>query len=132
MIHQHGRKRDEKGRLITEKQDIELAIDLMFDSIVLKVDELNGRLRDFYEKVKDFVLQHGKEYEFSRMEIRQFLGKSVSQIRRDLDALEETEYIYRTFSSKHNTYVYKVAFWDSLEALRNKIKEILNKQLSSL
>jgi len=132
LIHQHGRKRDEKGRLITEKQDIELAIDLMFDSIVLKVDELNGRLRDFYEKVKDFVLQHGKEYEFSRMEIRQFLGKSVSQIRRDLDALEETEYIYRTFSSKHNTYVYKVAFWDSLEALRNKIKEILNKQLSSL
>lgn len=132
LIHQHQRKRDEKGRLITEKQDIELAIDLMFDSIVLKVDELNGRLRDFYEKVKAFVERNGRDYEFTRMEIRQFLGKSVSQIRRDLEALEETEYIYRIYSSKHNTYVYKVAFWDSLEALRNKIKETLNKQLANL
>jgi len=132
LIHQHGRKRDEKGRVITEKRDVETAIELMFESIVLKVDELNGRLRDFYEKVKEYVEPKGKEYEFTRLEIRQYTQKSASQIRRDLEELQEMEYIQKLHSSKHNTFVYKITYWNSLEALRKKLKATLNKQLSIL
>ena len=49
-------------------------------TIVLKVDELNGRLRDFYEKVKTFVEQFEKTYEFTRFEIRQFTKLGNTQI----------------------------------------------------
>lgn len=132
LIHQHQRNRDEKGRLITQKQDIELAIDLMFDSIVLKVDELNGRLRDFYEKVKSFVEPKGKEYEFTRMEIRQYTKMGNTQIHENLRLLEEMEYIQKAHSSKHNTHNYKIVYWDNQQALRERIKQAINEQLSKI
>ena len=132
ILHQYQRRKDENGRLITEKQDIELAIDLMFESIVLKVDELNGRLRDFYEKVKTFVEQHNKEYEFTRFEIRQFTKLGNTQIHDNLRLLEEMEYIQKVHSSKHNTHSYKIAFWDNQQALRERIKQAINEQLTRI
>ena len=132
ILHQYQRRKDENGRLITEKQDIELAIDLMFESIVLKVDELNGRLRDFYEKVKAFVEQHNKEYEFTRFEIRQFTKLGNTQIHDNLRLLEEMEYIQKVYASKHNTHSYKIAFWDNQQALRERIKLSINEQLSKI
>ena len=132
LIHQHQRKRDEKGRLITQKQDVELAIDLMFDSIVLKVDELNGRLRDFYEKVKTFVEQNSREYEFTRMEIRQYTKMGNTQVHDNLALLEDMEYIQKVHSSKHNTHNYKIKYWDNQQALRERIKLAINEQLSRI
>jgi DNA primase len=132
IIHQYQRKRDENGRLITEKKDIELAIDLMFESIVLKIDELNGRLRDFYEKVKAFVNGHNKEYEFTRMEIRHFTKLGNTQIHDNLRLLEEMEYIQKVHSSRHNTHSYKIAFWDNQQALRERIKLSINEQLNNI
>lgn len=52
VVHQYQRKKDGKGCLIAEIQDLEMAVDIMFDSIVLKVDELDGSLRQFYEQLK--------------------------------------------------------------------------------
>ena len=132
ILHQYQRRKDENGRLITEKQDIELAIDLMFESIVLKVDELNGRLRDFYEKVKTFVEQFEKTYEFTRFEIRQFTKLGNTQIHDNLRLLEEMEYIQKVHSSKHNTHSYKIAFWDNQQALRERIKLSINEQLNKI
>ena len=40
----------------------------MFESIILKVDELDGALRSFYEKLKSYVKKRGNKYEFSRLE----------------------------------------------------------------
>lgn len=49
---------------------------MLFETIVLKVDELDGSLRQFYEQLKDYVSnQEEKErYCFGRREIRQALG----------------------------------------------------------
>ena len=47
LINQYQRKRDQQGRLITEKEDLQTAVEIMFDSIFLKVDELDGSLRQF-------------------------------------------------------------------------------------
>ncbi len=132
LLNQHQRKRDEKNRLITEKQDVEQAIDLMFESIVLKVDELNGRLRDFYEKVKEFVLKKGKEYEFEQREIRQHLNLSKTHTFRNLTELLELEYIQKTYSSQRNTHHYKISYWDDLSLLRNKIKQNIENQINSI
>ncbi|MBK8152563.1 MAG: hypothetical protein IPK61_05545 [Saprospiraceae bacterium] len=47
ILNQYQRKQDKQGRLIAEKEDLQTACDILFDSIVLKVDELDGSLRQF-------------------------------------------------------------------------------------
>jgi hypothetical protein len=132
LIHQHNRKRTESGAVIAEKSDIELAVKLMFNSIVLKVDELNGRLRQFYEKLKNHVQKQGKEYEFTQREIRQELKISKTHVFRHFTELEEYEYLTKTGRGSHGATKYKIIFWDDNQALRNQIKGNLGDQLNKL
>lgn len=132
LLNQYQRKKDVQGRLITDKEDVKTAIEIMFDSIILKVDELDGSLRDFYEKLKKYVLAKGKEYEFEQREIRQNFRISKTQMHRNINSLLELEYIAKTYVSTRNTFHYKIAYWDNMEALRNRIKQDLNKQLEKL
>jgi DNA primase len=67
LMNQYRRKKVERSEilteapgnkrevLITEKEDLQVAAEIMFDSIVLKIDELDGSLRLFYEKLKEYV-----------------------------------------------------------------------------
>ncbi|PIQ14665.1 MAG: hypothetical protein COW67_12605, partial [Flavobacteriales bacterium CG18_big_fil_WC_8_21_14_2_50_32_9] len=96
LLNQYQRKKDVQGRLITDKEDLKIAIAIMFDSIILKVDELDGSLRDFYEKLKKYVLAKGKEYEFEQREIRQSFRISKTQMHRNINSLLELEYIAKT------------------------------------
>jgi len=132
LLNQYQRKKDVQGRLITDKEDLKIAIAIMFDSIILKVDELDGSLRDFYEKLKKYVLAKGKEYEFEQREIRQSFRISKTQMHRNINSLLELEYIAKTYVSQRNTFHYKIAYWDNMEALRNRIKQDLNNQLEKL
>jgi len=132
LLNQYQRKKDVQGRLITDKEDLKIAIAIMFDSIILKVDELDGSLRDFYEKLKKYVLAKGKEYEFEQREIRQSFRISKTQMHRNINSLLELEYIAKTYVSQRNTFHYKIAYWDNMEALRNRIKSDLNNQLEKL
>lgn len=132
LLNQYQRKKDVQGRLITDKEDVKTAIEIMFDSIILKVDELDGSLRDFYEKLKKYILAKGKEYEFEQREIRQSFRMSKTQMHRNLNSLLELEYIAKTYVSQRNTFHYKISYWDNMEALRNRIKQDLNKQLEKL
>lgn len=132
LLNQYQRKKDVQGRLITDKEDVKTAIEIMFDSIILKVDELDGSLRDFYEKLKKYVLAKGKEYEFEQREIRQSFRMSKTQMHRNINSLLELEYIAKTYVSQRNTFHYKISYWDNMEALRNRIKQDLNKQLEKL
>ena len=111
---------------------MEIAIDLLFDSIILKVDELDGRLRQFYEKLKDYVKQKSKAYEFIQREIRQALQLSKTGMQRYMRDLEELEYIGRTGKGRHGATKYKIIYWDDNVALRAKLKSDLEEQLKSL
>lgn len=111
----------------------------MFDSIILKVDELDGSLRGFYEKLKGYVkkkaTETGKnqsEINFSRREIRQAFRISKTGCQNYINILLELEYISKTYISQRNTYNYKISYWDSLEALRERIKTYLGNQLKNI
>jgi len=132
LLNQYQRQKDAKGRLITQKEDIKTAIDIMFESIILKVDELDGSLRSFYERLKEYVKAKGDSYEFGQREIRQAFKMSKSQAHRYIQQLTALEYISKTLVSARNTYHYKIAFWDNMEALRARIRKDLNDQLSKL
>ena len=132
LIHQHQRKKDEKRRIVSEKQDMRIAIELMFESIILKVDELDGSLRNFYEKLKGYVLKKGRKYEFTQREIRQAFKTSKTQLQRYITALEQLEYVQKKGQGAYGAITYRITYWDDNQALRQQIRENLEAQLKKL
>lgn len=132
ILNQYQRKTDQQGRLITDKEDVKTAIEIMFDSILLKVDELDGSLRDFYERLKSYVNDKGRGYAFTRLEIRQSLKVSKTQQHSYLNQLLTLEYIWQVGGYANRGFKYKIAYWDNNEKLRNDIRTYLNNQIDKL
>lgn len=132
ILHQYQRKRDKQGRLITEKADLKNACKILFDCIVLKVDELDGSLRDYFEKLKAYVEPKGKDYEFTRMEIRHALKVSKTRQHVYMQELQDFEYVRQVNGYVNKGFKYQIGYWDSLEALRAKIQDHLDKQLERI
>lgn len=136
IINQHQRKRDERNRLIAEIEDIETAVAVMFESIVLKVDELDGSLRQFYEQLKAYLQKQyngtHKTAEFTLREIRQGLKASKMQVFRYFNDLQQLEYVKQNGGYANRGYTYKILYWDNYEAMREKIKSSLQQQVKAI
>jgi len=132
LLNQYQRKTDKQGRLITEKEDLQTACDVLFESIVLKVDELDGSLRGFYEKVKSYILPKGKDYQFTQREIRQHLNLSKAQCSRHFTSLLSMEYITSKFTGNQRKMCYTIDYWDNYAKLRAEIKDDINNQIIEL
>lgn len=134
LIHQYQRKRDGQGRIITEPEDLKIAVEIMFDSIFLKVDELDGSLRQFFENLKEYVLEkeNPQNYEFTQREIRQALHLSKTQLHRYLNELIELEYLQQSGGYANKGFKYKISYWDNITKLRNEIQEYLFGQINNL
>jgi hypothetical protein len=135
-MHQYQRKRDARGRLISEKEDLQVAAEILFESILLKVDELDGSLRQFYERLKQYIKtkgnDHHESYEFGQREIRQALQVSKSQLQRYLNDLIQLEYIRPSGGHINRGLNYKVLYWDNVQVMRAKVKRHLQGQLDQL
>jgi DNA primase len=111
LVHQYQRRKDHHGRLISEKEDLQVAAEIMFESILLKVDELDGSLRQFYEQLKEYIKSKGNDhYEFSQREIRQTLHISKTQLHRYLNDLLQLEYIRQSGGYANRGFSYKVMY----------------------
>jgi DNA primase len=143
VLHQFQRKKDARGRLISELEDLKIAAEIMFESIVLKVDELDGSLRQFYERLKAYVKTKGnghpsgdgrghETYEFGQREARQALNISRAQLQRYINDLVQLEYIRQSGGHINRGFNYKVLYWDNIQALRGKVKRHLQGQLDRL
>ena len=131
--HQLQRKTDKQVRIIAQKEDLAIAIDLLFECIVLKVDELDGSLRKFFERLKEYVgKQEDKNYRFSRREIRKQLGIERTRLHRYLQDLLDLEYIGLRGGYANKGYQYQILFWDDNQRLRREIKDFLMTQLKEL
>jgi DNA primase len=133
ILNQYQRKQDERKRLITEIEDIETAVAVMFESIVLKVDELDGSLRQFYEQLKGYLQKQyngsHKTAEFSLREIRHALKGSKTQVFRYANDLTNLEYIKQCGGYSNRGFTYKITYWDNYEGMREKIKQNLDNQV---
>jgi len=129
--HQYQREKDNQGRIIAQKQDLQIACDILFETIILKVDELHGALRQFYETLKTGVQKKGEEYLFNRFEIKEITGTSKTQMHRYINQLVELEYLQQ-FGYANRGFKYKIVYWDNHQVLRSKIQRDLQKQLDSL
>jgi len=130
FLNQHQRKTTPAGQLITEIEDIEQATEILFESIVLKVDELDGSLRAFFERLKKYVKSENQD--FILREVRQALGISKTQMFRYIQNLVELEYL-KTIGGHPNTGLkYKISYWDNYQKLRAEIKDYLMNQIEAL
>lgn len=132
LLNQYQRKTDKQGRLITEKEDLQTACDVLFESIVLKVDELDGSLRGFYEKLKNYIQSKGKDYQFTQREVRQHLNISKAQCSRCFYSLLSMEYITAKFTGNQRKMCYTIDYWDNYAKLRAEIKDDINNQINDL
>jgi len=130
LINQYQREKDKQGRLITAKEDVQVACDIMFESIVLKVDELDGSLRQFFEQLKEYLKEDKQE--FGQREVRQHLRMSKSQLHRYIQDLMGLEYIYQSSGHMNRGYKYKISYWDNITKLRSEIKTKLQSQLAAI
>lgn len=130
FLNQHQRKLTTDNQLLTTIEDIEQATEVLFESIVLKVDELDGSLRQFFERLKKFV-KNDKE-EFLQREIRQEFNLSKTQLQRYINTLLELEYIKQTGGYANKGIKYKISFWDNHQKLRAEIKDFLQNQINEL
>lgn len=136
ILNQYQRKQDERKRLITEIEDIETAVAVMFESIVLKVDELDGSLRQFYEQLKSYLQKQyngsHKTAEFTLREVRHALKSSKMQVFRYFNDLQQLEYVRQNGGYANRGFTYKIMYWDDYESMRDRIKNNLNEQVNKL
>ncbi len=117
--------------MITAPDDLWVACEILFESIVLKVDELDGSLRQFFENVKKHVEKLGKDYAFNRFELRKITGVSKTQQNYHLQRLVEMEYLQK-LGFANRGYQYKIVHWDDQAAPRGRIKTELKAKRTGL
>ena len=132
LLNQYQRKQDKQGRLISEKEDLKRACEILFESIVLKVDELDGSLRQFFERLKKYIESKGKDYQFTQREIRQAFNISKSQMQRYMYGLLSFGYIHQSGGHPNRGIKYKIDYWDNYAKLRADIKDNLMNQINEL
>lgn len=133
VLHQYQRKKTSDQKLITKKQDCQLAKDLMFECIMLKMDELDGSLRQFFERLKDYInKQNNPLYEFTQKEIREALQVKKTQLSYYMHELMSLEYLQQTSSHINKGNRYKVLHFDNYRKTREEVKAFLQKQIDEL
>ncbi|OWP82608.1 hypothetical protein BWK59_14960, partial [Flavobacterium davisii] len=130
FLNQYQRKLTNNNQLITEIEDVEQATEVLFESIILKVDELDGSLRQFFERLKKYLKNQNKE--FTQREIRQELNISKSQCSRYFIQLTELEYITLKHGGNLRLQKYVIDYWDNHQKLRSEIKDFLMNQIQEL
>jgi DNA primase len=130
FLNQYQRQLTKDNQLITEIEDIEQATEILFESIILKVDELDGSLRQFFERLKKYVKNDNEE--FILRDIRQDLSISKTQIFRYIQTLLELEYIKQIGGYSNKGIRYKICYWDNYQKLRAEIKDFLMKQIETI
>ncbi len=130
FLNQYQRKLTNDDQLITEIEDVEQATEILFESIVLKVDELDGSLRQFFERLKKYVKNENQD--FILREVRQHLNVSKTQVFRYIQALTELEYVKQIGGYANKGIKYKISYWDNYQKIRAEIKDFLMLQIQQL
>lgn len=130
FLNQYQRKLTNSNQLITEIEDIEQATEILFESIVLKVDELDGSLRQFFERLKKYIKNENQD--FILREVRQELNVSKTQVFRYIQSLTELEYIKPIGGYANKGLKYKISYWDNYQKIRAEIKDFLMLQIQKL
>ncbi|MGS0749237.1 CHC2 zinc finger domain-containing protein [Halpernia sp. GG3] len=126
FINQYQRETKD-DYLITEIEDIENAVEILFESIILKIDELDGSLRQFFEQLKKAF----KEESFTRFDAMEVTGFKKTQLQFYLNDLVRLEYL-KQIGFANKGFRYKISYSDNIQKVRKELKEAFAKQVEEL
>lgn len=126
IINQYQRK-TQNNKLVTQIEDVENAVEILFESIILKIDELDGSLRQFFEKLK----KKFKTDDFTRFEAMEATGFKKTQLQYYINQLVQLEYI-KQFGHGNKGYKYKIFRFDDIQNVRKKLKDHFIQQIKQL
>lgn len=126
IINQYQRNTN-NGRIVTQIEDIENAVEILFESIILKIDELDGSLRQFFEKLK----KKFKTDDFTRFEAMETTGFKKTQLQHYINQLVQLEYL-KQYGHGNKGYKYKIFHFDDIQSVRKKLKDHFMKQIQQL
>ncbi|HBG69512.1 MAG TPA: hypothetical protein DHV29_11990 [Bacteroidales bacterium] len=134
ILHQFQRRKDKYGRLISTIDDIRNAIELFIPAIVLKADDLDSSTRQFFERLKKWMIRQksDKDALFSEKDIRFSLHISKTKINRYFRILRNIDYIRIIKGSINKGYQYEICYWDNVEKTRSEIRRQLMAKTSSV
>ncbi|NQY11213.1 MAG: hypothetical protein HRT71_17080 [Flavobacteriales bacterium] len=134
ILNQFQRKKDERGRLIVALDDVIQGIEIFFNSIWLKVDELDASTRQFFESLKDFIKENGEgnSYKFTARELRENLNVAKGTVFNQLKVLQQLEYIQIASGSPNRGFKYMVSHWDESSRAKEAIKDKMVQQVKTL
>ena len=131
LLNQYQRTRDKRGRLVAEVADLRVTCEILFASIVLKVDELDGSLRQFFEQLKEYATTRPGG-EMTQRDTRQALGLSKAQCSRNFARLVSAEYLTSQYSGNLRKVCYRLDYLDDYEKLTRDIRRGLTEQIDAL
>ena len=134
LIHQYQREVDARGRLVATPEDLRIACDVLFEAIVLKVDELDGGVRQFYERLKRYLAERpdGHAAEFTQRELRDALHVSRAQCSRFVHRLIGAERVTAKYSGNLRRVCYRLSEPDDYQRMRREIRASLTAQIDAL
>ena len=133
VLHQFQRKKTAQNKLIATISDCQAAKDLMFECIMLKMDELDGSLRQFFERLKEFLKEKQNDsYSFTQKEVRSALNISKTHLFRFISELKQLEYLRENAYSGSKGSTYQIRYWDDYQKVRLDVKTFLQAQIDSL
>lgn len=127
LFSQHQRSKDKLGRVIAQKEDIQFAVELFLETIMLNLDELDSTTRKFFEKLKVYILTKPEKEnaEVTTPEIVEALQSSSSNVNRFFNTLLSHEFIQKE-GFKNKGYKVKVVNWKD----NNSVAELIKAKLS--
>jgi hypothetical protein len=122
FYEQYNRKTNESGAVISTVEDIELAFDLLKETLFRKSDELSGACRNFYEKLQQQV---GEEVFYSR-QMREQFRMNPSNLKRYMIELTNYGYVKIVGGSAYKGYEYQI------NREKPNLKSSIDRQIESI
>lgn len=131
IFSQYNREIDKNGYLIAQYEDVQQTIDIFFESIMIKADDLDAITRTFYNNLLVYIESSPKGFQtsFKVSEIRRRLGMKQTTVNNRIKTLHHMGYLQVVGGTKNKGYEYKLDISDSIERKRDEIKEVLSEQL---
>jgi predicted DNA-binding transcriptional regulator len=136
FYHQYQREQTadkETGevQIETHPNDIENGFKYLKNVLFRRSDELNGAVRDFYEKLKE-VIEKNELQKFKVSDIRGHIKLTPRSIQQYLKELLEYGYLHITGGKQRLGYEYEILSGTSEKALQQSIEEHIKKVMEKV
>ena len=136
FYHQYQREQTadkETGevQIETHPNDIENGFKYLKNVLFRRSDELNGAVRDFYEKLKK-VIEKNELQKFKVSDIRGHIKRTPRSIQQYLKELLEYGYLHITGGKQRLGYEYEILSGTSEKALQQSIEEHIKKVMEKV